>query len=134
MLVSMKLTTTKSIFHMPRNGETLRQSVTVRRDGCWWLSEYEMTKEGDIRCFSAKRYRVSSEKAAEILDAVEGAVFDDGVYIMDGGEFDLVKVFEGGRKEKIHGNVSPLGVPLNGDISSLIRRDLSNDGLFGFDC
>ena len=53
---------------------------------------------------------------------------------MDGGEFDLVKVFEVGRKEKIHGNVSPLGVPLNGDISSLIRRDLSNDGLFGFDC
>ena len=135
MLKSMKLTTQLSTFSMPEEGEIVKQILTVKRDGRWWISEYEWTKECEIKKAGTWMYRTSGDNAAKILDTVENAQFDDRLYIMDGGEYDLVREYDDGRIEKIHGNVSPYGMPMNdGNMSAMIRELLSDDGLFVFDC
>ena len=128
MLGYMKLTATRSSFRPPHEGDRVRQSVTVKRDGHCWVSEYEW-RDMDIRCSGTESFFISSEKAAEVLDAVEKVGWDSVVHIMDGGEFDLLKRYADGREERIYGN----GL-CTGGISKFIREKLGREDLLLFDC
>lgn len=91
MLKKIKIESTASTFHMPKEGEIVRQTLIISQNGKCSIAVSEWTKDMKIRRVGTEKFTVEESIAKEVLDIIESINYEQ-LYMyamMDAGEFTI---------------------------------------------